>query len=232
VVAVTVRLNDRDLYLVTWLGEQYGAPLSLVRAVMDAHATRSGIPGPAAPAPGIRRQTEQPDRLSAARKWVARMQTARLVQQTAAVGRLWVVPTRAGLRFAGLPYHRWQPSGWELAHIEAVARVRLTLETAHPEAGWECERAIRARWAGTGARVRLADAGLHLPDGRVVGVEVELHVKRPDRYQAATADQDPAWTDGVWWFTPAAQVELLRRRLDDAGAFGHQVFALPEAVAR
>jgi hypothetical protein len=31
-----------------------------------------------------------------------------------------------------------------------------------------------------------------LPDGDAVGVELELHVKRPDRYQAAVADVDPA----------------------------------------
>src|SRR4029453_12722563 len=48
--------------------------------------------------------------------------------------------------------------------------------------------------------------GLDFPDGDAVGVELELHVKRLDRYQAAVADVDPAWSSGVWWFTPRAQV--------------------------
>ena len=82
------------------------------------------------------------------------------------------------------------------------------------------------------ARVRLADGGLYFPDGDAVGVELELHVKRLDRYQAAVADVDPAWSSGVWWFTPRAQVALLQQRLQDAGAGAHhEVVTAPEGVA-
>jgi hypothetical protein len=38
--------------------------------------------------------------------------------------------------------------------------------------------------------------------GGATGVELERHVTRLDRYQAAVADVDPAWSAGVWWFTP------------------------------
>jgi hypothetical protein len=64
------------------------------------------------------------------------------------------------------------------------------------------------------------------------GVENELHVKRLDRCQAAVADRDPAWSAGVWWFTPQAQVHLLQQRLSDVGGGAHhQVVTAPEGVA-
>jgi hypothetical protein len=78
--------------------------------------------------------------------------------------------------------------------------------------------------------VRYCDAGLHFPDGRAVGIECELHVKKPHLYEGIALDPDPAWT-GIWWSTPASQVELLRRRLEDAGAVDHRVYPLPEGVA-
>jgi hypothetical protein len=113
-----------------------------------------------------------------------------------------------------------------------VARLRLHLAQAYPEARWESDRAIRARWHGSGARVRLADGGLYFPTGDAMGVECELHVKRLDRYQAVVADVDPAWSSGVWWFTPRAQVGLLQQRLQDAGAGAHhEVVTAPEGVA-
>jgi hypothetical protein len=69
--------------------------------------------------------------------------------------------------------------------------------------------------------VRLADGGLWWLAGGATAVELERDVKRLDRYQAAVADVDPAWSSGVWWFTPRAQVGLLQQRLQDAGAGAH-----------
>ena len=44
----------------------------------------------------------------------------------------WVVPTAAGLAFAGLPYLPWRPAYGRLAHVHAVSVVRLALEVAAP----------------------------------------------------------------------------------------------------
>jgi hypothetical protein len=89
-----------------------------------------------------------------------------------------------------------------------------------------------ARWHNSGARVRLADGSLKWPEGGTTGVELELNAKRPDCYQPAVADVDPAWSSGVWWFTPRAQVGLLQQRLQDAGAGAHpEVVTAPEGVA-
>ena len=52
------------------------------------------------------------------------------------------------------------------------------------------------------------------------------------RWIEAVADVDPAWSSGVWWFTPRAQVGLLQQRLQDAGAGAHhEVVTAPEGVA-
>jgi hypothetical protein len=70
------------------------------------------------------------------------------------------------------------------------------------------------------------------PDGGAVGVELERYVKRPSRYQGAVLDVDPAWTQGVWWFTLPERVSLLTRRLREAGGGDHhQVYPLPPGVA-
>jgi hypothetical protein len=138
-------------------------------------------------------------------------------------------------RAADLPFRYWNPEAheWSAKHIALCGLLRLHLATASPEARWESDRAIRARWQGTGARTRLADGGLYWPDGAAVGVELERYVKRPSRYQSAVLDVDPAWTEGVWWFTPGGQVDLLTARLRDAGgASHHQVYPLPPEVAQ
>jgi hypothetical protein len=80
--------------------------------------------------------------------------------------------------------------------------------------------------------VRLADGDLWWLAGGTTAVELERDIKRLDRYQAAVADVDPAWSSGVWWFTPRAQVRLLQQRLQDAGAGAHhEVVTAPEGVA-
>jgi hypothetical protein len=107
----------------------------------------------------------------------------------------------------------------------------LWLADHEPGASWICERAIRHRWVGTGARTRITDGALDFDDGHLVGIELELHVKAAHRYAAAVADLDPAWSAGVWWFTPRTQVRLLQQRLSDPGGDGHhQVVTAPEGV--
>jgi hypothetical protein len=66
-----------------------------------------------------------------------------------------------------------------------LTRVRLYLQPDPTDGAWISERAIRRKWEGTGARVRRADGALTLSDGRVAGVEVELHRKKAERYGGA-----------------------------------------------
>jgi len=80
-------------------------------------------------------------------------------------GRAWVWLTRAGLAACGLPYQPVAPALSRLAHLRAVAAVRLALEStggyASAGAYWRSERRLRAR---AGRRVPVRE---HLPDGEV-----------------------------------------------------------------
>jgi hypothetical protein len=198
VVTVSVALTERDLAVLTWLGEMFGAPLPVVRDLL----VRAGAPTESAPGAGWRQAGEVPDALAVARKWAGRMVAAKLVTRSRPLGATWVAPTRAGLDFAGLDYGTWKPVGWKLEHVAAVGRLRLKLEAQYPEATWTSERAIRSRWAGSGARVRYADGQLDFPGTTCVGVEVELHRKKHAEYEGIGQDIDPAF-DQVWWFVPA-----------------------------
>jgi hypothetical protein len=171
-----VRLTDRDARVLRWLGEQFGAPLGVVGELY-------GVEG------------------RAARQNAARLERAGFASRTAVGGQQWLVPTRAGLRLAGLEYEAWAPRIFKLDHVQAVGRLRLKLEAQYPEATWTSERAIRSRWAGSGARVRFADGQLDF-EVTCVGVELELHRKHPRDYEGIAADVDPAF-DQVWWFVPS-----------------------------
>lgn len=220
-VASRAGVTERDVRVLAFAVEMFGLPVGLVAELVARD--------PATQRPATAERI--------ARRVAGRLREGGYARLVTVAGSRWLVPTEAGLHLgmpAGqdTPYQTWRPAAWKLDHLAAVARLRLHLEDRHPGAAWESERAIRRRWHATGARVRMADGGLHLPDGRAVGVEVELHVKRPSLYEGIVADQDPAWTGGVWWFTPAGHVALLRGRLAGVGAAGHEVFPLPFGVAR
>jgi hypothetical protein len=90
-------------------------------------------------------------------------------------GPSWVWVTRAGLAACGLSYTPAKPALSRLAHIRAVAAVRLALETTRgyraADAFWRCERRIRSRH-GVGMRQHLPDAEVHWPDGAPAGAPV------------------------------------------------------------
>jgi hypothetical protein len=209
-------LSERQLTVLRWVGEQYAAPLSTVADLLR----RDGLAEASAEV--------------VARRVAVALERLGYADRRAVLGSAWLVPTRAGLRAAGLPYRMWNPDHheWSAKHIDACGRLRLHLAECYPEARWESDRAIRQRWHGSGARVRLADGGLYWPDGDAVGVELERYVKRPSRYRSAVLDVDQAWSAGVWWFTPANLAPLLTARLREAGGGEvHQVYELPEGVA-
>jgi hypothetical protein len=217
VTRVPAGITERELTVLRWAGEQYAVPMALLAELLvQDHRV------PAGSAPRLASRTAE------------RLERLGYAGRPHAVGRWWLVPTRTGLRAAGLDYRVWDLAKheWSLNHLVMTARLRLHLAAAYPEATWESDRAIRARWHGSGARTRLADGGLWWPDGGAVGIELERYVKRPSRYQGAVLDVDPAWTDGVWWFTPFSQLPLLTARLREAGGSErHQVYPLPQGVA-
>jgi hypothetical protein len=223
-----VAVTGRDVAALRFVAEQYGVRGDAL-AVLLARLS----PAPDRPAAGLS------DRR--VRGWVERMERDGYLSRRRLLGHTWTTPTAAGMALAGLSFERWRfggardgEEGWGLAHVHAVTGVRLALQADPTDGQWTSERAIRRKWEGSGARVRRADGALHLDDGRVAGVEVELHRKKADRYDGILRDVDPDF-DEVWWFVPAGDVGWLSGVLDElpqALRPVHRVRELPEGVAR
>ncbi len=132
----------------------------------------------------------------------------------------WVWLTRPGLRAVGVRYTAAPPALARLAHIRAVAAVRLALESvaAYRDGGahWRSERHLRARVGGrVGAREHLPDAEVHWPDTPAVG-------------------PPPAWAGECWAIeaeltpkTVARTTAIMRELLGRTGDYG-----CPAAQAR
>jgi len=105
---------------------------------------------------------------AAARRWrdLGYAATGRLSE-----GPAWLWVTRAGLIACGRDYRNPKPALPQLAHIRAVAAVRISLEAtgAYQQASafWRCERRLRARH-GPGLRQHLPDGEVHWPDSAPV----------------------------------------------------------------
>jgi hypothetical protein len=168
-------LRRRDLELVGWLGEQYGARTDQLETLLDC--------GP---------RTVQ--------RVIARLREAGLVMtRRLLVGETaWVIPTSTGLRAAGHGFGVWQPRIGLLAHVAAVNDVRLHVQARSPESEWIPERLLaRERQAGE----HLPD-GVVLVDGQRVAIEVELTVKSQRRV-TAILDELTARFDTVIYFCAA-----------------------------
>jgi hypothetical protein len=108
-------------------------------------------------------------------------------------GGSWTWLTRAGLAACGLAYAPAPPALARLAHIRAVAAVRLALEAAPRYAAgggyWRSERRLRSRMGGrVGGREHVPDAEVHWPDdapvawaGECWAIEAELTPKTSAR---------------------------------------------------
>jgi len=150
-------LRARDVELLCWLAEQYGARVDQLRALFGCHP----------------RTVE---------RTLARLRAAGLIElRRLLVGEpAWVNPTSRGLRATGQGFGVWRPRLGVLAHVAAVNDVRLHIARRSPQSEWVCERVLaREREAGE----HLPDA-LVISEGRCVAIEVELTVKSRQRVRA------------------------------------------------
>jgi hypothetical protein len=177
------------------VGEQYAARLDVLAVVL----------GRLSPA-----QPRSAGRLGfrTVRQRVERWEHAGWASRRRMLGHTWVLPTRAGLRMAGLELTCWEPTLDRLAHHHAAAVVRLAREPVPGLGGWVCEREL---WR------RRGKAGWHLADGALPApvpsgwqgiseawelVEVELHQKARPRLVAALKTRPPH-TARVTYYVPA-----------------------------
>jgi hypothetical protein len=194
-------LTARDASALRFIGEQY-AVRDDVLAVLLGRLTPTTTQATGMLGPRTLRQR------------LGRWQEAGWVERRRLLGYTWVLPTRAGLRLAGLDFDVWEPAESRLAHHHAAAVVRLARELVPGRGGWVCEREL---WRRRGR------ASWHLADGALPAavptdwqgidqawelVEVELHQKARPRLVAALKTRPPH-TAAVTYYVPnALQVPL------------------------
>ncbi len=125
----------------------------------------------------------------------------------------WVWLTRGGLAACGLPYTATQPALSRLAHLRAVAAVRLALEpvTGYAAAGafWRSERRLRAAAGGrVGLRAHMPDGEVHWPGG-------------PGPPTLGTARPGVAWAGECW----AIEAELTAKTVSRTAAIMRELLA-------
>jgi hypothetical protein len=190
-------LTTRDAAALRFVGEHYAVRTDVVAVVL-------GRLSPAMPqAPGMLG-------VRTLRQRLGRWQQAGWVQRRRLLGHTWVLPTRTGLRLAGLEFDCWDPAETRLAHHHAAALIRLAREPIPGQGGWVCEREL---WRRRGrASWHLADGALPAPvpaGWQQQGiseawelVEVELHQKARPRLVAALKMRAPH-TARVTYYVPA-----------------------------
>jgi hypothetical protein len=140
-----VHLTVRDGRALGWIGEQYGVRIDVAAVVLARVSEREELS----------RRT--------VRVQLDRWERAGLILRPRLYGRSWVVPTAAGLAFAGLPYLPWRPAYGRLAHVHAVSVVRLALEAAAPGVVWVSERALERERRTQGGSWHRADGAVEVP---------------------------------------------------------------------
>ncbi|MGA8365656.1 MAG: hypothetical protein WB709_14235 [Solirubrobacteraceae bacterium] len=148
-------LSTRDLFVLGWVCEQYGARADQLEILLGC--------GP---------RTVQ--------RLLARLRDAGLIgTRRLLVGEsVWAIPTSKGLRAVGQGFGIWHPRLGGLAHVAAVTDVRLHIHARSPDSEWVPERVLaREREPGE----HLPDALVITADGQRVAIEAELTVKSQQR---------------------------------------------------
>lgn len=197
-------LRRRDLEVLAWLGEQYGARADQLEQVL-----------------GCGERTVQ--RVLARLREAGLVTTRRLIVGEPA----WVIPTSAGLRVNGQGFAVWQPRLALLAHVAAVNDVRLHVQSRSPVSEWVPERVLaRERRASE----HLPD-GLVVTDGQRVAIEVELTVKSRRRVTAILDELAQRFDAVVYFCAPGPQRQL--SELAESGRWAMlDLRALPERQLR
>lgn len=174
-------LRTRDLELLRWLAEQYGARVDQLEVLLAC---------------GPRTVQRSLGRLRA----LGLIEVRRLLVGEPA----WAIPTSAGLRAAGQRFGLWHPRVGLLAHVAAVNDVRLHIAQRSAQSEWVCER-ILAREREPGEH--LADAEV-ITDGRRVAIEVELTVKSRQRVRSILDELSQRYDAALYFCAPAPHRQL------------------------
>lgn len=177
-------LSTRDLFVLGWVCEQYGARADQLEILLGC--------GP---------RTIQ--------RLLARLRDAGLIgTRRLLVGEsVWAIPTSRGLRACGQGFGIWHPRLGGLPHVAAVTDVRLHIQARSPDSEWVAERVLaREREPGE----HLPDGVVITGDGRRVAIEAELTVKSQHRVRLIL-DELSGRFDAVLYFCAPAPFRQLSR---------------------
>ncbi len=182
-----IRLTDRDLLVLHWIGEQYAVRLDVLQRLLGRDTQQA---------------TKEPDIVteSTARRVIARWKAEGLAESRKFFfGKPeWVWLTTAGLSQMNLPYRIWSPKVSTLNHFHSVNLVRLRIEASYEDPfTWRSERSLRRRYQNDKSR-HIPDAELHHGQG-TIGIEVELTQKSQRRVSDIVRKLDHQY-EQVWYF--------------------------------
>ena len=201
-----IRLTDRDLLTLNWIGEQYAVRLDVLQRLLGRDTQQA---------------TKEPGSVteSTARRVVGRWKAEGLVESRKFFfGKPeWVWLTTAGLTQMNLPYRIWSPKVSTLNHFHSVNLVRMHIEASYEEPfTWQSERSLRRRYQNDRSR-HISDAELHHSQG-AIGIEVELTQKSQRRVIDIVRKLAHQY-DQVWYFVNQATDPVVRttvgRELDE-----------------
>ena len=232
-----VSFTERDMFALTWIGQQYAIRLDHLQRLLGRYAG-----------------SMWPLTVGATRKLVARWHNAGWVEMERLRGTdpLWVWPTRWCLRNMSLPYayRNMRQSLDDLKHLYAINEVRLSY-CDEVRLRWVSERQLLQEVVRVSGKDLLhrPDAERYWTDGTVTAIEAELSQKRPSHlsenlmelvrgegylrlkteHGAASAQvmsrgMKSKYTD-IWYFGPQEvrrQVRRERARLLERGALNEE----------
>jgi hypothetical protein len=214
-----VEPTTRDATALHWLADQYAARADVLGLLLGRLSPETPqtvhrwqyAPGQWAELPTLADATVRYH----LRRWLQ----ARWITVERALGRTWIVPTQRGLALAGVDWRPWTLVPSRLAHVHAVALVRLAIEAANPQAQWVSERELARLRAQQRAAWWLPDGALPAEGDAVAAglrplhlLEAELTPKHLAKLQQVFEDRYPGEVQTTY-FTPPGHLESLRRRL-------------------
>lgn len=204
-----VRITERDIAVLTWIGEQYAVRFDTLQKLLGRRAGESSN--------GVAEEGKIAVRN--VRRILKRWQDMKLVQYRKFLHNEpgWVWLTGKGLREIGFAYRVYTPSAVSLRHFHHVNEVRLRLEKSYEDRlTWKCERALREEYEQlSDAEQRhhhVTDADITV-DGKLIGIEVELTQKSSKRLVeiiSKLTKQYPA----VWYFVNDATQPVIEKIIE------------------
>ena len=167
-----LRLNQRDIFALTWIAQQYAIRLDHLQQLLGR------FPGYGAKYPNLVSE-------SAARDVVDRWEQLGYVLAEVLLPKepFWIWLTRKGLHKVEAPYvyrNQEESNLGALSHLYAINTIRLDLEANHLVVYWTSERELlRGLIRSKGqASLHRPDGVVMFSDGQIIAIEAELSMKK------------------------------------------------------